>query len=128
MLATLFLLSFTKILRIVSSVLFFYSTITHLPSKHTTLVWSVDANVPLFGVRFTLLFSVCLLLFLLLMLFNIILLFIKILPKLSMAIKFYLLSDVYRAPYKNNLYYWTSLQLANRSVLFGISGITREKP
>ena len=100
MLATLFLLSFTKILRIVSSVLFFYSTITHLPSKHTTLVWSVDANVPLFGVRFTLLFSVCLLLFLLLMLFNIILLFIKILPKLSMAIKFNLLSDVYRAPYK----------------------------
>ena len=51
-LATLFLLSYkyTKILRIVSSVLFFYSTITHLP---TTLVWSVDANVPLFGVRFT---------------------------------------------------------------------------
>ena len=37
-LATLFLLSYTKILRIVSSVLFFYSTITHLPSKHTTLV------------------------------------------------------------------------------------------
>ena len=33
-LATLFLLSYTKILRIVSSVLFFYSTITHLPSKY----------------------------------------------------------------------------------------------
>ena len=61
-LATLFLLSYTKILRIVSSVLFFYSTITHLPSKHTTLVWSVDANVPLFGVRFTILFIVCLIL------------------------------------------------------------------
>ena len=46
-LATLFLLSYTKILRIVSNVLFSYSTITHLPSKHTTVVWSVDANVPL---------------------------------------------------------------------------------
>ena len=59
-LATLFLLSYTKILRIVCTVLFSYSTITHLPSKHTTLVWSVDANVPLFGVRFTILFIVCL--------------------------------------------------------------------
>jgi len=59
-LATLlsFLLSYTKILYIVSSVLFFYSITTHLPSKHTTLVWSVDANVPLFGVRFTILFIV----------------------------------------------------------------------
>ena len=58
-LATLFLLSYTKILRIVSSVLFFYSTIAHLPSKQTTLVWSVDANVPLFGVKFTLLLVFC---------------------------------------------------------------------
>ena len=36
-LATLFLLSYTKILRIVSSVLFFYSTITHLPMPVNTL-------------------------------------------------------------------------------------------
>ena len=81
-LATLFLLSYTKILRIVSSVLFFYSTITHLPSKHTTLVWSVDANVPLFGVRFTILFIVCLILFLILVPFNVILLFTKTLSRL----------------------------------------------
>ena len=45
-LATLFLLSYTKILLTVSSVLFSYSTITHLPSEHTTIVWSVDGNVP----------------------------------------------------------------------------------
>ena len=45
-LATLFLLPYTKILRTVSSVLFSYSTIIHLPSKYTTLVWSADANVP----------------------------------------------------------------------------------
>ena len=37
-LATLFLLSYTKILRTVSSVLFSYSTIIQLPSDHTTLV------------------------------------------------------------------------------------------
>ena len=48
-LATLFLLSYTKILLTVSSVLFSYSTIINLPSEHTTLVWSIDANVPLLG-------------------------------------------------------------------------------
>ena len=55
-LATLFLLSYinyTKILLIVSSVLFSYSKIIHLPGDHTPgLVWSVDGNVPLFGVKF----------------------------------------------------------------------------
>ena len=59
LLATLFLFSYTKVLRIVSSVLFSYSTITHLPSKHTTLVWSIDATLPLFGVKFTIMFIMC---------------------------------------------------------------------
>jgi len=65
-LATLFLLFYTKILRTVSSVLFFYSSITHLPSQHTTQVWSVDANIPLFGVNFTIIFITCLSLFMIL--------------------------------------------------------------
>ena len=76
-LATLFLLSYTKILRTISSVLFYYSTITHLPSGHTTLVWAVDANVPLFGLKYTALFIVCLLLFIILLPFNAILCFTK---------------------------------------------------
>ena len=54
-LATLFILSYTKILRTVSNILFSYSKITHLPSKHTTMVWSVDANVPLFNIKFIML-------------------------------------------------------------------------
>ena len=124
-LATLFLLSYTKILRIVSSVLFFYSTITHLPSKHTTIVWSVDASVPLFGVRFILIFIVCIILFLLLLLFNVILFFNKTLSKLSLLIKFKSLLDAYQQPYKDKYYYWTGLQLAMRAVLFGISSLER---
>ena len=124
-LATLFLLSYTKILRIVSSVLFFYSTITHLPSKHTTLVWSVDANVPLFGVRFTILFIVCLILFLILMLFNVTLFFNKILPKLSLFTNFKSLFASYQRGYKDKFYYWASLQLAMRAVFFGISILER---
>ena len=124
-LATLFLLSYTKILRIVSSVLFFYSTITHLPSKHTTLVWSVDANVPLFGVRFTILFIMCLILFLILVPFNVILLFTRTLSRFRFINKFKPLLDAYQGPYKNTFYYWTGLQLLMRAVFFGISSLDR---
>ena len=124
-LATLFLLSYTKILRIVSSVSFSYSTITHLPSKHTTLVWSVDANVPLFGVRFTILFIVCFILFILFILFNVVLLFNKILTKLRIFVILRSLLDTYQRPYKEKFYYWTSLQLTIRVVLFGISSLER---
>ena len=124
-LATLFLLSYTKILRIVSSVLFFYSTITHLPSKHTTLVWSVDANVPLFGVRFTILFIMCLILFLILVPFNVILLFTRTLSRFRFINKFKPLLDAYQGPYKDKFYYWTGLQLLIRAVFFGISSLDR---
>ena len=124
-LATLFLLSYTKILRIVCSVLFFYSTITHLPSKHTTLVWSVDANVPLFGVRFTIIFIVCVILFLILVSFDIILLFTRTLSRFRFINKFKPLLDAYQGPYKDKFYYWTGLQLLVRAVLFGISSLDR---
>ena len=124
-LATLFLLSYTKILRIVSSVLFFYSTITHLPSKHTTLVWSVDANVPLFGVRFTILFIVCLILFLILVPFNVILLFTRTLSRFRLIDKFKPLLDAYQGPYKDKFYYWIGLQLVIRALFFGISSLDK---
>ena len=124
-LATLFLLSYTKILRIVSSVLFSYSTITHLPSKHTTLVWSVDTNVPLFGVRFTILFAFCIVLFCMLIPFNIILVFTKTLSQFKLITKFTPLIDAYRGPYQFELYYWTGYQLIIRSVFFGISALSR---
>ena len=54
-LATLFLLSYTKILHTVSIVLFSYSTITQLPGEKSIIMRSVDANVPLLGVRFIIL-------------------------------------------------------------------------
>ena len=122
-LATLFLLSYTKILRTVSSVLFFYSSITHLPSQHTTQVWSVDANIPLFGVKFTIIFIVCLLLFLILLPFNIILLFTRTLSRFNVINKFKPLLDAYQGPYKIKFYYWTGLQLVIRVVFFGMSSL-----
>ena len=107
-LATLFLLSYTKILRTVSSVLFSYSTITHLSSKHTKVVWSVDANVPLFGIKFTILFIICLILFLVLISFSVI-------------YKFKPLLDAYQGPYKLRPYYWIGLQLlANKGSSYSL--------
>ena len=124
-LSTLFLLSYTKTLQSVSSVLFFYSTITHLPSKCTTLVWSVDANVPLFGVHFTILFVVYVIIFLILIMFNAILLFTRTLSRFRFINRFKPLLDAYQGPYKDKFYYWTSLQLLIRVVSFGLSSLDR---
>ena len=58
--ATLFLLSYTGVLRTVLTVLSSYSTITHLPSGHQQIAWSIDASVPLFGLKLTIIFITCL--------------------------------------------------------------------
>ena len=73
-LAILFLLSYTGVMRVVLTVLFSYSTITDYPSNNKQMVWSIDASVPLFGTKFTILFITCLVLFLILIPFNITLL------------------------------------------------------
>ena len=119
-LATLFLLSYTKILLTVSSVLFSYSTIINLPSEHKTLVWSIDGNVPLLGVRFISLFTACLVLFLILIPFSLVLLLIRWLSKFRFINKFKPLLDIYQGPYKDKFYYWTGLQLVLRVIFVGI--------
>ena len=124
-LATLFLLSYTKILLIVSTALFYYSTIIHLPSERMSLVWSVDANVLLFGVKFTILFIVCIILFLILLPFNITLLFTKTLSRFKFITKFRPLLDAYQGPYKIKFYYWSGVQLVIRIVFYGISSLDR---
>ena len=124
-LATLFLLSYTKVLRTVSSVLFYYSTITHLPSGHTTLVWAVDANVPLFGLKYTVLFIACLILFIILLSFNAILCFTKTTMRLKLINHFKPLIDAYQGPYKYKYYNWAGLQLVIRVVFFGLSAVDR---
>ena len=94
-LATLFLLSYTGVLRTVLTVLFSYSTITHLPSGHKQIVWSIDASVPLFGLKFTILFITCLVLFILLIPFNITLLFTKYLSRFRIINHFKPLLDTF---------------------------------
>ena len=123
--ATLFLLSYTKILLAVSSVLFFYSVITYLPGEHTTVVWEIDTGVSLFGLKFTILFIVCLILFLILIMFNIVLIFTRTLFWFRYISRFKPLLDAYQGPYKDKFYYWTGLQLVMRALFFGLSALDR---
>ena len=124
-LATLFLLSYTKIVLAVFHVIFSYSIITHLPSKYKKLVWSVDGNVPLLGARFILLFTACLIIVLILIPFNIVLLFTRWLSRFRFINRFKPLLDTYQGPYKDRFYYWTGLQLIIRVIFFGISTLER---
>ena len=117
-LATLFLLSYTSVLRTVLTVLFSYSTITHLPSGHQELVWSVDASVSLFGLKFTILFITCLVLFLVLLFFNIILLFTRCLARFKLINHFKPILDAFQGSYKDRFYYWVAVHIILRSLFF----------
>ena len=119
-LATLFLLSYTGVLRVVLTVLFSYSTITHLPSGHQQLVWSIDASVPLFGLKFTILFITCLVLFLLLIPFNIILLFRRYLSWFRFINHFKPILDAFQGSYKDKYYYWVGVHITLRSILYAL--------
>ena len=121
-LATLFLLSYTGVLRAVLTVLFSYSAITHLPSGHKQIVWSIDASVPLFGLKFTILFITCLVLFLLLIPFNITLLFTRCLLQFKIVKRFKSLLDAFQGSYKDKYYYWLAVHITLRSILFGMHG------
>ena len=124
-LATLFLLSYTKILLTVCQVLFFYSEIIHLPSNHITLVWSLDVSVPLFGVKFLIAFITCLVIFIILLYFNFLLLFTRQMLRFKCISTFKPLLDAYFGPYKDRCYYWTGLQLTLRAMFLGLSALHR---
>ena len=124
-LATLFLLSYTKTLLTVCQVLFFFSSVTNFPSEHSTLFWSVDTGVELFGVKFCILYTVCLIIFLMLLLFNILLLFPRTMSRWNFINYFKPVLDAYFGPYKQKYPFWTGLQLLIRSCFFGLSALSR---
>ena len=117
-LATLFLLSYTGVLRTVLTVLFSYTAITHLPSGHQQIVWSIDTSVPLFELKFTILFITCLVLFLILIPFNATLLFTRYFLRFRVINRFKPLLDAFQGSYKDKYYYWVAVHLTLRSLLF----------
>ena len=124
-LATLFLLSYTKTLLTVCQVLFFFSSVIHLPSKHTIIFWSVDTSVKLFGVRFCILYIASLVVFIMLLIFNALLLFPRTSSRWKFINYFKPVLDAYFGPYKLKYPFWTGLQLLMRSCFFGLSSIIR---
>ena len=125
-LATLFLLSFTGLLRTVSLVLFYFKTVTRIPGKHTTLVWAVDTSISLHEFKFIVLYIVCIIFFCILLIFNALLLFTKELLRFKAINKIRPLLDVYLGPYKHSFSYWTGLQLLIRTATFGLTAIDRD--
>ena len=122
-LATLFLLSYAKLLRIIITI--FSSTELEYPNGHKKWIWLYDGNVEylkgqhiyLFIVAFLLLFAVSLP-------YTAMLLFVQLLQKLSnhkiffWVMKLYPLFDAYTGPYKLKHRYWTGLLLFARACLF----------
>ena len=125
-LATLFLLSYTGLLRVVLMVLFSYSSITKLPSGHRQLVWSINASVSLFGLKFTMLFIICLVLFLLSVPFNAILLFTRCLSQFRIVNYFKPLLDAFQGSYKTKYFYWVGVHIILRSLFFTLYAFPSE--
>lgn len=125
-LATLILLSYTKVLLTVCQVLFFFSPIIHLPSKHTKLVWSVDPSVLITTKELLALYTICAILFVIMLLFNILLLFPRTLSRFKLVNKFKPLLDAFLGPYKDNFSFWTGLQLLLRGIFFSTSALDHE--
>ena len=121
--ATVCLLSYCYILRITLTVLFSYSTITHVQSGHQRIVWSFDASVPLFGFKFTMLFITCLIIFLLTVFFVIILFYAKYLSKYRY---FKALFNAFQASYKGAHSYWIAVDIILRSLLFILYAFQRQ--
>ena len=120
--ATIFLLTYSKLLLVTARVLFSYTTVYTLPDHHSNVIWTWDSSIPLFGIKFSILFAVCLILFSCVLLpFNLLMLFTKFAYRfrvIAMHIKPYL--DAYQAPFKDNCSYFFGIELVLRPMYFVI--------
>ena len=123
-LATIFLLSYTKVLRTVCIALFWYYKVILLPSNKTELFWSVNTTVHLFGIRFLIMFVVSIILFLILLPFNVVLLFPRLLSRFKFVSTFKPLLDTYIGSFKDKFSYWTGFLLLVRVIAFGLSTLS----
>ena len=132
-LATLFLLFYTKILSTTCTVLFLYTKVVTvsrnahsiLLDHRVELVWSVSTNVTLFEAKHIILFIVNLLLLLILIPFNIILLFNRKLSIFKTIQQFKPILDPYKAPYKDKYYYWAGYQLVIRMAYLSAAALSK---
>ena len=125
-LATLFLLSYMKLLRTITSI-FMLSHILQYPKKSTVSVWSVDGNIDYFGLPHSLLLVAALIVQVFLWLpYTLVLLLHQQLQKYSHIRIFNWVTnlkpffDVHFAPFKPAHRYWFGVLLLARGILLAI--------
>ena len=118
--ATIFLLSYNKLLMATTKVLFSYKTVYRLNDNSKHIIWMWDSSLPLISVKFAFLFlaGLIVLLFILVPL-NFLLLFTKCSYRLKFVSKYLKpFLDTYQAPLKDNCHYFLGLEFIIRCVLF----------
>jgi len=125
-LATLFLLSYTKVLRTVCIALSLYYDVIILPDNKAETFWLVDTTVQLFGVKFMIMFVVSFTLFLILLPFNLVLLFPRLLSRFKFISAFKPLLDIYIGSFKDIFSYWAGFLLLVRAIVLGLSTLYRD--
>ena len=125
-LATLFLLSYMKLLRTVTSI-YMFSDLLQYPNRPTVTVWSVDGSVDYFGLPHALLLVAALIVKLFLCLpYTLTLLLHQLLQKVSHIRIFKWVTklkpyfDAHFAPYKPAHRYWFGVLLIARGILLAI--------
>ena len=120
--ATIFLLTYSKLLIAITKILFSYTTVYSVSDNTKTTVWTWDTNIPLFGIRFSILFIASLLLIIVVLLpLNLFLLFTKPFLRIRLLAKYlkpYL--DAFQAPFKDSCRYFLGLEIVVRWITFAI--------
>ena len=126
-LATLFLMSYAKLLRLIIDVISF-TTITY-PDGYKKTVWLIDGNIEFFKGRHIPLVLATVIFILFSLPYTLILLTIQLLYKMSHhRLMFWVqrlkpFFDAYTGPYRANHRYWTGLLLIARIVLLVIISV-----
>ena len=122
--ATIFLLSYSKILLVTVKVIVSFTTVYEIDGDNieTSIIWSWDSSIKLLGAQFISLFVICLLVVLLILMP---MTFLLIFTKFSYRFRFvsdylkpYL--DAYQAPFKTNHYCYCGIELLIRAMLIAV--------
>lgn len=123
--ATLFLLSYNKIMVVTFNGLFAYTTIYYLNRESKKVYWAIDTDISLFGAKHLLLFTFCALLFLFVIIpVNALLLFTKKFYRFKIVVKClkpYL--DACQAPFKDNYQYFLGVEFLLRAAVYTVDHI-----
>ena len=134
--ATIFLLTYSKLLLVAAKVLFSYTTVYSVSDNTKITIWMWDTSIPLFGIKISTLFIATLLLILarvhnygllilvILLPINFFLLFTKLALRIRFLVKYlkpYL--DAFQAPFTDSCRYFPGLELVLRWMSFAVGSM-----